>query len=155
MKTSKKLTNTLKIFIIILIVGFLAISPFYAYWNSAPAEQTCAACHEISSSVHIFANSAHRELSCKECHGTALSNGVHSLKEKSMMLVNHLRGVDTENIIMGESQILEVMNNCKSCHSSEYAKWEAGGHSATYEYIFLDSIHNSSEQLNYDCCAAD
>ena len=151
MKTSNKLVKALKIFIIVLIVGFLAISPFYAYWNSAPAEQTCAVCHEISNSVHVLANSAHRELLCKECHGTALSNGVHSIKEKSMMFVNHIRGINTDNIIMGESQILEVMNTCRRCHSSEYAKWESGGHSATYGYILLDSIQNSNELLNYDC----
>jgi len=143
--------KTLKIIIFVLIAGFIVVTPIYTYWNSAPAEQTCSACHEIAGSVHIFANSAHRDLSCKECHGTALSNGLPSLKEKSMMLVNHMRGVNTENIVMSELQILEVMNNCRRCHSSEYAKWETGGHSATYEYIFLDSIQNSSELLNYDC----
>jgi hypothetical protein len=68
-----------------------------------------------------------------------------------MMFVNHIRGINTDNIIMGESQILEVMNNCRRCHSSEYAKWESGGHSATYGYILLDSIQNSNELLNYDC----
>jgi len=138
-----------------LFFAFLAtiiiLGSFFGYWNSAPADQTCASCHEIVGSVHTFANSAHQELSCKECHGTALSNGLHSMKEKSMMVVNHFRGANTEDIRMNEYQVLEVMNNCKRCHGSEYAKWESGGHSATYERIFLDSVHNSKEQLNYDC----
>ncbi len=148
LKKQKKVFITLSI---IIVAGIIVLSSFFAYWNSAPADQTCASCHEITGSVHSFGNSAHRGLTCKECHGTALSNGIHSLKEKSMMVVNHLRDVNTENIRMNEPQILEVMNNCKRCHTSEYAKWESGGHSASYEKIFLDSVQNSKEQLNYDC----
>lgn len=148
-KSEKKKFITISIIVLAGII--LIFSSFYTYWNSAPADKTCASCHEIAGSVHSFSNSAHRNLTCKECHGTALSNGLHSLKEKSMMVVNHLRKVNTENIHMNEKQILEVMNNCKRCHTSEFAKWESGGHSATYGYIFLDSIQNSLEQLNFDC----
>jgi hypothetical protein len=68
-----------------------------------------------------------------------------------MMVVNHLRNIHTEDIRMNESQLLEMMNNCRRCHTSEYAKWAAGGHAITYSEVFLDSIHNSTEQLNFDC----
>lgn len=148
---SGKLKKLLKGLLTAFIIGIVVLASFFGYWNSAPADRTCASCHEIVGSVHTFASSAHRELSCKECHGTALSNGVHSMKEKSMMVVNHFRGDNTTDIRMNEYQVLEVMNNCKRCHQSEYSKWESGRHSATYKYIFLDSIHNSKEQLNYDC----
>lgn len=144
-------TNFITITVLTLVGILLLFSSFYTYWNSAPADQTCASCHEIAGSVHSFGNSAHRELTCKECHGTALSNGLHSLKEKSKMVINHLRDVNTENVRMNELQILEVMSNCKRCHASEFIKWESGGHSATYKYIFLDSTQNSKELLNYDC----
>lgn len=144
----KKLLIALGIACLALLVIF---SSFYSYWNSAPADKTCASCHEIRSAVHRLANSSHRNLTCKECHGTALSNGLHSLREKSMMIVNHVRQVNTENIRMNETQTLDVMNNCKRCHSSEFAKWESGKHAATYSDIFLDSVHNRTEQLNFDC----
>lgn len=133
------------------LLGLIVFSSFYTYWNSTPAERTCASCHVINPSVFSFRESAHRDLTCKECHGTALSNGFHSLKEKSMMIVNHIRDVNTENVRMNESQLLEVMNNCKRCHASEYAKWESGGHSANYMDIFLNEEHNQTEQLNSDC----
>lgn len=149
----KKIERSLLLTIIVFtaLIGLIIFSSFYTYWNSAPAERTCASCHEISPSVYSFKESAHRDLTCKECHGTALSNGLHSLKEKSMMIVNHLRDVNTENVKMNESQLLEVMNSCKRCHASEYAKWESGGHSANYMDIFLNEEHNHTEQINSDC----
>ncbi|NJK84839.1 MAG: hypothetical protein HC906_01520 [Bacteroidales bacterium] len=88
---------------------------------------------------------------CKECHGTALSNGVHSLKEKGKMVINHFTNKIPEEIRMNEKQLLQVMDKCNRCHSSEFAKWKSGGHSASYAAIFLDSVHNKTEQLNFDC----
>ena len=137
---------------IISIVGaFVVFISFYSYWNAASPEKTCASCHEIQSAVHVLSQSSHREFACKECHGTALSNGIHSLKEKAMMVVHHVKKEQTEDIRMNEEQVLGVMENCQRCHASEYAGWKSGGHSARYKDIFLDEKHNSSEQLNYDC----
>ena len=136
------------LFFLIIFIGF---SLFYGYWNSASPTKTCASCHEIGSSVEMVTQSAHRNLACKECHGTALSNGFHSLREKGMMIVNHLEGVTDEDIKLDESQILEVMNNCTRCHKTEQAKWLSGGHSAKYQDIFLNEKHNKTEQLNFDC----
>lgn len=146
-KTNKILLTAGMVILALLVVFF----SFYAYWDSAPADKTCARCHEIRFEVHQLENSSHRELACKECHGTALSNGFISMKEKSRMVADHIRKVNTEDIRMSEAQILEVMNNCQRCHTFEYAKWKAGKHSATYTEIFLDSLHNSTEQLNFDC----
>lgn len=136
---------------LVIFIPLVAFSSFYAYWDSAPADKTCARCHEIRFEVQDHSNSSHRELTCKECHGTALSHGFRSMKEKAGMVVNHLRNVNTEDIRMTEAQIMDVMNNCQRCHSYEFAKWEAGKHSITYSEVFLDSLHNSAEQLNYDC----
>lgn len=135
----------------ILILFLISGSSFYAYWNMAPAEKTCASCHEIQNPVKVLLVSAHRKLSCKECHGTALSNGVHSLKEKSRMVFNHLNAEYVEDIRMNEEQVLDVMKNCVRCHPNEEAKWLSGGHSAKYRDIFLNKKHNSTEQLNFDC----
>jgi hypothetical protein len=136
---------------IVLLVIFAVFGTFYTYWNSASPEKTCASCHEIGKSVNMFAQSAHRELRCQECHGTALSNGVHSLKEKGLMVVYHVGNKFVEDIKLHEDQLLEVMNNCIRCHTAEYAGWSAGGHSARYKHIMLDNKHNRTEQINPDC----
>ena len=44
-----------------------------------------------------------------------------------------------------------MMDNCRRCHGTEYARWISGGHSATYGAIFLNGKHNAAEQLNADC----
>lgn len=151
MKNKKILSGIVLVLAILLIVITISFGSFYTYWNSASPDKTCASCHEIQGAVHELSQSGHRQLHCKECHGTALSNGFHSLKEKTMMVVNHVREERVEDIRMNEAQLLEVMDNCKRCHASEYANWKSGGHSATYKDIFLDNTHNKKEQLNFDC----
>lgn len=135
----------------ILLLVSAGFGLFYSYWNSASPSKTCASCHEIESSVNVLFNSAHRELACKECHGTALSNGLHSLKEKGMMVVYHVKNDNVEDISLSEEQLLEVMDNCNRCHALEHARWQSGGHSAKYRDIFMDKKHNTTEQLNFDC----
>ena len=141
--------------LILVIPLFLIVSIgfglFYGYWNSASPGKTCASCHEIGTSVELLTQSAHRNLACKECHGTALSNGVHSLREKGMMIIDHIKGVANEDIKLNEEQILGVMDNCTRCHKTEQARWLSGGHSARYQDIFLNEKHNKTEQLNFDC----
>ena len=136
-----------------ILIGIFLVSfgTFYTYWNTASADKTCASCHEIQNSVHSQAQSSHRNLKCNECHGTALSNGLHSMREKGMMVINHLNNKSDENILISEEQLLEVLNNCKRCHSSEFADWSSGGHSIDYEHVFLNPKHNSTEQINFDC----
>lgn len=151
MKKKNILSGVALLFAVSMVVVTISFGSFYAYWNSAAPERTCASCHEIGGSVHSLTQSSHRELHCKECHGTALSNGFHSLKEKAMMVINHVRKEMVEDIRMDEVQVLNVMDNCKRCHASEFANWKSGGHSATYKDIFLNETHNKTEQLNFDC----
>ncbi len=147
-KRMKRLLLTVAAAVVLLLVSF---GVFYGYWNAASPEKTCASCHEISPSVRTFTSSSHRELACSECHGTALSNGIHSMREKASMVVNHFGDPYQQRIRMNEKQLLEAMNDCKRCHASQYADWLSSGHSATYDDIFLDSLHNSTEQPNADC----
>ncbi len=151
MNMNRKLKITLLTIPVILIVCTITFGSFYTYWNTASPDKTCSSCHEIGKSVNSQAQSSHRNFHCKECHGTALSNGLHSMKEKGMMVVNHIKDKKVDNIKLNEEQLMEVLNNCKRCHTSEYAKWTSGGHSVDYEHIFLNTKHNSTEQINYDC----
>jgi hypothetical protein len=147
----KKMPRILLISSISFVVVLLFFSSFYTYWNLASPEKTCSSCHEIGLSVNSISESSHREMHCRECHGTATSNGFHSLREKGNMLVSHLRGKKPGGISLPEEQLLEVMDNCKRCHTSEFADWKSGGHSVNYSAIFLDTLHNKTEQLNFDC----
>jgi hypothetical protein len=89
---------------------------------------------------------------CTDCHGTALSSGIHSIKEKANMVFSHLGEKKShEEIRMTENQVLELSDKCAKCHQSEYAKWLSGGHSAKYADIFMNGKHNLKEAPNWDC----
>jgi len=133
--------------LVLVIIFFI----FYGYWNSASPQKTCMSCHEINQAATLWSHSAHRDVKCKECHGTALSNGIHSLKEKYNMVTDHLKKNNTDEIAMSEVQIRETMERCKVCHQNEYAQWNSSGHSAKYADIFLNKKHNTTERLNFDC----
>lgn len=151
MSVNKAIKRTFFVLAAICIVGLVSFGGFYGYWNSAPPAKTCSSCHEIGKSVNSQAKSLHRNIACKECHGTALSNGIHSLKEKGKMLISHLETKNREHIRLAEEQLLEVMNNCERCHTAEFADWSSGGHSMDYQHVFLNTKHNSTEQINFDC----
>ena len=124
----------------------------YAGWNAARPERTCASCHEITPSLEIWQQSAHREVTCADCHGTALTNGLHSLKQKAGMFFTHFRDeVPAIPIRLDEAGVLEVMDACTGCHQEEFKSWNSGGHSATYTDIFLNTEHNRMERLYPDC----
>jgi len=147
----KKISSIYLWSVIAAIVLFVFLGSGYSYWNSASPDKTCASCHEIQSSVHSLSTSSHRNLKCSNCHGTALSNGIHSLKEKGMMVVNHVKEHQIETIRMNEEQLLAVHDKCSKCHSDEFAKWQSSGHSINYQHVFLNAKHNKTEQLNFDC----
>jgi hypothetical protein len=135
-----------------VLAGLLVISSsFYIYWSVAPPTRTCNTCHEINNSYDTWLLSAHRNISCSECHGTALSNGFHSIAEKAGMVRTHFREQYVEELRLSEEQVLESMESCIRCHQDAWSDWLAGGHSATYQSIFLNTAQNSKEQLNYDC----
>jgi hypothetical protein len=144
----RKILLTLSLTALLLMVLFVG----YLGWNSARPERTCASCHEIVPSMEIWQQSAHREVQCMDCHGSALSNGLHSLKEKTGMFFSHFREERPgEKVGLDEAGVLGVMRACVDCHRDEYAAWQAGGHSATYADIFLNEKHNSMERPYPDC----
>jgi hypothetical protein len=134
-----------------LIVIIAALLASYSRWNAASPEKTCARCHEISQSVDVWSLSSHRNIACKECHGTALSEGLHSLKEKGAMLFHHSGKVRPEDIRISEIQRIELMKRCAGCHQSEFAKWNSGGHAMSYAGVFLNPVHNKDEVIYDDC----
>jgi hypothetical protein len=142
-----------RIFIISASLLLLVVVMFVSYsrWNSASPSKTCASCHEISHSVDLWAESTHRNIACKDCHGTALSEGMHSLKEKGAMLFHHSGKTKPEDVIISEAQRMEVMIRCIGCHQTEYARWNSGGHAMNYSEVFLNSDHNKVEAIYDDC----
>lgn len=134
---------------LLLLVVLLLTS--YSRWNSASPAKTCASCHEITHSVDLWSGSTHRNIACKECHGTALSEGIHSLKEKGAMLFHHSSKIKPEDLEISEVQRLKVMERCAGCHQTEYAKWNSGGHAMNYSEVFLNSAHNKAESIYEDC----
>jgi hypothetical protein len=134
--------------ILLMVVAFLGV---YTRWNAASPAKTCASCHEISHSVDYWAGSAHRNIACKECHGTALSEGFHSLKEKGNMVFHHIGKIKRDDVRISENQLLDVMQRCKGCHQTEYARWNSGGHAMNYSDVFLNAVHNKAEPIYEDC----
>ena len=138
--------------LLILFVFIIVLAGSYMGWNAANPQKTCASCHEISPAHSSWAESAHSEILCSKCHGTALGNGWHSLREKTGMVFTHVKNTPRhDDIRLTEDQLIETMQRCKSCHSTEFANWLSGGHSANYEHIFLHETHDTTEQLNFDC----
>ncbi|WP_352423252.1 multiheme c-type cytochrome [Proteiniphilum sp.] len=134
----------------VLLIFLLASA--YTTWNRLDPEYTCAQCHEIAPSHALWAGSAHAGVQCIQCHGTALSNGFHSLKEKSRMVWVHVFGDKyNDDIHLTETQVLELSQRCIECHQSEYAGWLSSGHAVNYEEIFMDSLHNTMEKPYWDC----
>ena len=146
-----KIHKLLKIILLTAAVLIAVFGGFILYWDLASPQATCVSCHEIESSASLLIESGHRSMLCKECHGTAFSNGFHNLVEKGMMVVHHFSGYGKHNVRLNEDQIAAILENCKRCHGTEYAKWLSGGHSATYSAIFLNKRHNSIVQPNADC----
>lgn len=133
----------------VLLVGFFV---FYLSWSHASPEKTCLSCHELQTAYDEWVISSHRDIRCEKCHGTALSEGWHSLTEKASMVFSHVRKPYPEDDMqMTETQLLQVMQRCRSCHENEYAGWLESGHSANYADMFLNETHNSIEQPYDDC----
>ncbi len=135
-----------------VVACIVVVVASYATWNRLDPANTCAGCHEIKANHESWLASAHADIHCIECHGTAVSGGLHSLKEKTNMVLTHFTSDKRdEDICLSEEQVLDVSVRCAECHQSEHAGWLAGGHGITYKDIFLDGDHNRMERPYPDC----
>jgi hypothetical protein len=133
-------------------VAVLLIITGYTTWNNLDPKYTCAKCHEIAPSHSSWQGSAHANVQCVECHGTALSDGFHSLQEKTGMFVTHLRReINYKDIRLSEEQALQTADRCIRCHQAEHAGWLASGHAVNYREIFMNADHNKMEKPYWDC----
>jgi hypothetical protein len=133
---------------IIIILGSMT---FWSYWTFSAPDKTCLSCHEIGIAYDNWAQSAHRDIDCKNCHGGALSSGLHSLRENARRVFQHYSEDYHDDIGLSEQQVVDIMQECRGCHQREYANWQASGHSMTYEAVYLNEEHNTTERLNNDC----
>jgi len=140
------------VIILSVVLLIIVITGSYITWNNVDPKNTCAKCHEISPSHAQWKSSAHAEVRCTECHGTALSEGVNSMINKTNMVFTHFaKDKQNDEIRLNEKQILEVNQRCINCHQAEYAGWLRSGHAVNYREIFLDSEHNAMEKPYWDC----
>lgn len=147
MKKNKKLA-----FFIVATLIMLVVLSGYTVWNYADPVNTCAGCHEVSPSHASWLQSAHAGVRCIDCHDTALSSGLHSLKEKGAMVFMHLfASGQNMDIRLTEEQMLDVVFRCAVCHRAEHAGWQESGHALTYREVFMDAGHNEAEKPYADC----
>jgi nitrate/TMAO reductase-like tetraheme cytochrome c subunit len=151
MKNPKRARKVLFISLLVLISVLVILQTANVVWNTTDPSRTCASCHEIRNSYEQWNLSAHRGFDCKTCHGTALSNGMHSLKEKVSMLNQHYRGNPVTDIRMDEKQVEKMVSLCAGCHQNEFAKWMTGGHSMRFSDVFLNKEQNQKEPANEHC----
>lgn len=139
-------------YLFILAGALVCCIPLYTAWNRMDPNYTCARCHEVAATCHLWRSSAHANVACIDCHGTAFSGGLPTAMEKLNMVYTHFTTKKTnEDIHLSEKQALDVANRCATCHQAEDAAWKSGAHSATYKDIFLDTAHNRMEKPYWDC----
>ncbi|MDR1356118.1 MAG: hypothetical protein LBJ58_00425 [Tannerellaceae bacterium] len=143
----KKLT-----FFITATLAMSVLLSGYMTWNYVDPVNTCAQCHEVSPSHESWLQSAHADVRCIDCHGTAFSRGLHSLKEKSGMVLAHwFDEKQNIDIRLTEEQMLDVVLRCAECHRAEHAGWLESGHALTYGEVFMNGEHNREEKPYADC----
>jgi hypothetical protein len=130
-----------------LVLLLPASSVYYEYQGG----KSCARCHEINDNYKVWLSSSHRRITCGECHGSIMSLDVGFHAGNLRRVVKHVSGSVPDQIRLKESDLPKVMERCRNCHQQEFAQWQAGPHSVTYERIFLDKKHNSQRLLMDDC----
>ena len=122
-------------------------SLYYEYSAGA----SCARCHEIRKNYDVWHASSHRGVKCGACHGeiTTLDPGFHL--NNLRRVVQHVRGGFGDPIRLRGEDVPEMTARCRTCHQQEFAQWQSGAHSTTYQRIFLDNKHNGRRALIDDC----
>jgi hypothetical protein len=95
----------------------------------------------VVAAVH---GSQHRTVGCTQCHRVSLATKLRHIRV-------HLLGPMPEAILLRNADVVEMSQDCRSCHQKEYADWHAGPHSATYSEIFANAAQNRRQRLVDDC----
>jgi len=127
----------------VVLLAFVGVFGASAYYSSERG-QGCASCHEMRSYVIEAHDSPHRAMGCVECHDAGLP-------AKLRHTWVHFTRTWPETIRLREVDVLKATTNCRRCHQQEYASWQAGPHSATYQEIFTHPKLNSPRPLMEDC----
>jgi hypothetical protein len=126
--------------------ALLAIGGVYgaSWYYTTQRGAGCASCHEMAVVVGVAHNSAHRTMGCEACHEASLATKLRHIRV-------HLSGKLPETIRLRDVDVLAMTSSCQKCHQHEYASWHAGPHSANYQQIFADPVHNATRRLMDDC----
>src|SRR5271165_3300631 len=133
-----------------LTVLVLAVPGGSLYYESGKGAR-CTSCHEMDPLYDTWHQSSHRKVGCEKCHGDALTLDPAFHLNNLSRLWSHLRGDLPAQINLGHKFVVAMDGECQGCHQQEYAAWQAGPHSATYERIVLDKKYNAGRQLMDDC----
>lgn len=125
------------------LLGLLTIPVADLYYRSSWG-RGCASCHEIRLQFDTWQHSAHRQVNCVSCHESSTSTNLRRV-------ATHLAGRTPDRPQLRHTDVLALVDRCRDCHRQEFAQWQAGPHSATFERIFTDKPHNEKRRLMDDC----
>lgn len=121
------------------------------YYASSSKGKSCTRCHEITPQYDLWVSSSHRGVDCEKCHGSAWTLDASFHLNNLHRLVAHTTGDVAEQPKLRSIDIPAMVERCRVCHQQEFAQWQSGPHSATFERIFLDKEHNAKRPLMDDC----
>jgi hypothetical protein len=132
--------------LVLAAAALLSVSGVYgaSWYYTSQHGAGCASCHEMTTHVSLVHSSAHRTSTCLDCHEASLSTKLRHIRV-------HLFGSLPESIHLRDVDVVEMTTSCQRCHKREYATWHAGPHSATYNQILADPVHNAKRRLDEDC----
>lgn len=141
---------------VVLIAGLLLaaaalMGPGATLYFESGKGARCTSCHEMQPLYDAWQVSSHRKVACGKCHGDAFTLDASFHANNMHRAWSHVRGDLPEQIGFGNKYVMAINQECRSCHTQEYAKWESGPHSAGFARIFLDKKHNTENMLMDDC----
>lgn len=133
------------------VLGLVLLVPAASLYYEAGGGKGCTSCHEMNPLYDRWHASSHRNIACEKCHGGAMTLDVGFHWNNATRVFAHVKGDLAERVGFSNRYVQEMSERCRSCHQQEYAAWESGPHSASYERIFLDQKHNTANMLMDDC----
>jgi hypothetical protein len=136
---------------LVVLLLLLVLPGASVYYSSSSKGRSCTRCHEITPQYNLWISASHRSVTCEQCHGGPATLDASFHLNNLHRLVNHMRGEVPEQVKLRNIDIPAMIERCRQCHRQEFAQWQSGPHSATYQRIFLDKEHNTKRPLMDDC----